>query len=193
MDKFIVHANSTLRGRKRHNATSLILFFPKSPPLDVGIAAIGIVCLKTNADMTYFRFGPHETLIILSVSINTWSRWFMLVGFLSVMGLADVLTEELANPVLNFTIYNPDKTRIEEFDKNELQALANLTYFTSSVKRLVLMLVQISQFDLAIIHIMVTEVATIFTIRSLLNEKQFGRYSAMDGWSRGGLSPSPGH
>lgn len=150
----------------------------------VGVAAIGIVCLKTESDMTYFRFGPHETLTILSVAINTWVRWWMLVGFLSVMGLADVLTEELANPVLSFTIYNPDKRRIEEFDKNELQVLANLTYFTSSVKRVVLVLVQISQFDLAIIHILVTELATVFTIRSLLNEKQFGCYSAVASDSR---------
>ena len=139
------------------------------------LAAVGIGMLRS--DGVYFRVGPHSDLTILSVAVDTWTRWWALVAFLSLMGLSDVLTEELADPILTFTIYNPDKKRIVEFGKNELQLFANLTYLTSSVKRVMLLLVQISQFDLAIVHVVVTEVATVFTIRTLLNEKTFDSYA----------------
>lgn len=139
------------------------------------LAAVGIGMLRS--DDVYFRIGPHIDLKILSVAVDTWTRWWALVAFLSLMGLSDVLTEELADPILTFTIYNPDKKRIVEFGKNELQLFANLTYLTSSVKRVMLVLVQISQFDLAIVHVVVTELATVFTIRTLLNEKSFDSYA----------------
>ena len=144
----------------------------------VALAGIGIAWMR-RVDDAYFRVGPHADLTILSVKIDSWYRWYALVVFLGLMGLSDVLTDELAHPVLSFTIYNPDKRHIVEFDKNELQILANLTYLTAAIKRVLLVLVQISQFDLAVMHILITEIATVFTIRSLLNEKTFSEYAPL--------------
>jgi len=148
----------------------------------VCVAGLGIFWLNETdgTRLSYFRLGPHDDLTVLAVPIDTWARWWALALFLSLMGLADVLTEELANPVLTFTIYNPDKRIIAGFGRFELQVLANLTYLTSALKRLLLVLVQISQCDLALVHIAVTELATVFTIRTLLAEKTFVRRSSRE-------------
>ena len=121
----------------------------------------------------YFSFGPQPNLKILSATIDTWGKWYVLVSFISLMGVADVISEEIGMPVLNFTIYNPDKHYVNEFTKSQLQVCANLTYFVSSIKRVLLTVVHVTQFDLALIHVIVTETATVFTIRHLLNEKEF--------------------
>ena len=137
------------------------------------LLAFGTVWWMRDPSSTYFSFGPHPGLQVLTVTIDTWGRWGMVVFFLALMGVADVLTEELGMPVLTFTIYNPDKTFIHEFHKNELQVLANLTYLTSAVKKVLLTIVQVTQFDLAMMHIVVTELVTVLTIRLLLNDKRF--------------------
>ena len=126
----------------------------------------------------YFSFGPNSNLRVLSATIDTWTKWTVLVIFISIMGFADVISEEIGMPVLNFTIYNPDKKYINEFSKNQLQLCANLTYLVISVKRILLTVLQVTQFDLALIHVIVTETTTIFTIRHLLNEKEFGEHGS---------------
>ena len=40
--------------------------------------------------------------------------------------------QELGDPVLGFTVYNPDKTEISEFSKSQLYFYSNAMYFVSN-------------------------------------------------------------
>jgi hypothetical protein len=84
-----------------------------------------------------------------------------------------VFINEIASPILGFNIYNPDKKVITEFSKNELQILANTMWFINSITNSLFVMITISQIDIALLRTLYSEITTIFTIRMLLNEKEF--------------------
>ena len=43
------------------------------------IIALIPTALLANKDSTYYRFGPSENLIIISIKINTWFRYGILL------------------------------------------------------------------------------------------------------------------
>ena len=74
-----------------------------------------------------------------------------------------------------YLMYGPNDNLyvITEFTKNELQLLANVMWLINSLTSALFVLITISQFDIAILRIIYSEITTIFTIRLLLNEKEF--------------------
>lgn len=74
---------------------------------------------------------------------------------------------------MGFNIYNPDKKVITEFTKNELQIMANCMWFINSLIGALSIMVTISQLDIAILRVVYAELTSIYTIRMLLNEKEF--------------------
>jgi hypothetical protein len=129
-----------------------------------------IICKDNNNYMTY---GPNDKLYVLSIKINTMKKYIILQLFLLFIEFSRVFTNEIASPILEFNIYNPDKKIITEFTKNELQLLANLMWMINSVTNALFVMITISQIDIAILRIIYSEMTTIITIRLLLNEKTF--------------------
>ena len=124
---------------------------------------------------SYWNFGPNKVLVIISVHIDTWSKYFILLTIITLINISKVIIEEIGMPILNFNIYNPDKKHITEFTKLELHVYGNTMYAISNIRRVLLLILNISQIDIAIYNIFVCEVTSIFTIRMLLNEKHFVR------------------
>lgn len=122
---------------------------------------------------SYFDFGWNDHLTILDVPINTATRYFALLGLTAIIKVADVITNEIASPILGFSIYNPDKKVITEFTKNQLQILANTMWMLNGIKSIYMTMLTISQIDIAFINMFMGEFASFFTIRMLLNEKKF--------------------
>jgi hypothetical protein len=86
----------------------------------------------------------------------------------------DTVIQEFTNPVLGFNIYNPDKKHIVDFTKFELQFYAQSFWLINSIKSAFLLIISISQIDLAVAKVVYMEMAGIYTIRTLINEKTFG-------------------
>jgi hypothetical protein len=86
----------------------------------------------------------------------------------------DTVIQEFTSPVLGFNIYNPDKKHIVDFTKFELQFYAQSFWLINSVKNAFLLMISISQIDLAVAKVIYMEMAGIYTIRTLINEKTFG-------------------
>ena len=80
---------------------------------------------------------------------------------------------EIAEPILAFTIYNPDKKNIDNFGKNELQFYGNTLYFIDSIRYVFTIMLAVTQIDIALFDALIGELTTVFTIRMLLNEKTF--------------------
>lgn len=125
----------------------------------------------------YFRYGVpdnnEEPLIIISVKIDDYYKYFGLLLFIAIFRIIKVIVAEIAEPILSFSIYNPDKKYIDNFTKNELQFYGNTLYFIDSIRYVFTIMLAVTQIDIALFDAIVGEVTTIFTIRMLLNEKTF--------------------
>ena len=137
------------------------------------LVVIVIIIIHYQHESKYFRFGPSNDLIVISVNINTNDRYLILLLIISLVKITKVVVEEIGMPVIGFSIYNPDKKVITEFTKNELQFYGNTMYLTSSLRYIFEVMVTITQIDIAIYSVIISEITTIFTIRLLLNEKRF--------------------
>jgi hypothetical protein len=124
-------------------------------------------------ESTYFRFGPRDDFSIVGVKINTWTRYACLHGVLLVTQTVDMLVSEFANPILGFNIYNPDKDIITDFTHLELQFFAQSMWLINGIRAALMVLVTISQLDIAIAKVIYTEFTGLFTVYFLLSEKEF--------------------
>ena len=138
---------------------------------------IVLTMFKFATDSPYFRVGPHEDLILISVKINTYSKYYILLTFISVIEFTAVMIEDLGLPILSFNIYNPDKHIITDFTKNELQIYGNLMFLINNLRYIFQILVTITQIDIAIFKVFAAQLTGVITIRFLLNEKKYNPYN----------------
>ena len=129
----------------------------------------------------YFRWGvpklDEEPLIVLSVKIDNYYKYSSVLFFIGCIRIIKVGVSEITDPILSFTIYNPDKKNIIDFSKNELQFYANLLYLIDSIRYVFTLMITITQIDLALFSVLIGEITSFFTIRMLLNEKTFNEYT----------------
>lgn len=139
--------------------------------LTVLLVVIPICILDVSG--SYFRFGPSDDFILVSVHINSYTKYIATLVFIAIVNIIKVISEEIGGPILGFNIYNPDKKVITEFTKCELQLYGNAMFALSGVRGIFITLITITQFDIALWSLLVSECASLFTIRALLNEKTF--------------------
>jgi len=137
------------------------------------------VCLLSE-NGTYFRFGPSHDFILISVHIDTWTKYIIALVFIAIVDIIRVISEEIGMPIINFNIYNPDKKIITEFTKFELQLYGNSMYALTSIRGVFITLISITQFDIALWSLFIGEASALFTIRALLNEKIFEQYTELE-------------
>lgn len=137
------------------------------------LVVVGSAIYACGTAGTYWRFGPHPDLVIIAVQIDTWQKYGLLLALIAIVESSRVVVEEFGMPLLGFSIYNPDKRVVTEFSKNELQFFANAMFFISAIRGVLLVMVQISQLDIALWGVLISQCASVITIRHLLNEKTF--------------------
>ena len=123
----------------------------------------------------YFRFGPNDDFIFISVPINTYYRYTFLLVLISFNDIIKVLVGEIGEPVLIFNVYNPDKKIITEFTKTQLLFYANSMFFVSNTRRVFEVLINVTQIDIAIFSIIVEQLISICTVCFLISEKKFDK------------------
>ena len=75
------------------------------------ISVIIPTVLLANKNSTYYKFGPNENLIIISIKINTWTRYCILLVYVLFFRICKVFINELGMPILTFNIYNPNQKK----------------------------------------------------------------------------------
>ena len=132
-----------------------------------------MIIVYSNDSSTYWNFGPNEKLIIISIKINNWTSYSILLVFIAFLKCTKCIISQVAHPIIGFNIYNPDKKVITEFTKLELQIYGNSMYLIDSIRNVFMIMLTISQIDIALWGVLISEFTSIFTIRYLLNEKKF--------------------
>uniref|UniRef100_A0A6C0FI65 Uncharacterized protein n=1 Tax=viral metagenome TaxID=1070528 RepID=A0A6C0FI65_9ZZZZ len=143
------------------------------------MVAIPIFILD-NGESKYFRYGWHDDFILISVPINNRIRYIYATIFVVLTRAGEVFIGEIANPIIGFNIYNPDKKVITDFTKNELQFYGNTLYIIDSTRYIFKVMVLVTQIDLAFISMLAGEIVSLITIRMLLNEKDFIKVNTND-------------
>lgn len=126
-----------------------------------------------NNQDNFMKIGPNPSLIILGVKIFNWYRYIILQFIILCFQVTDTIINQFASPILGFNIYNPDKKVITEFTKIQLQFYCQSMWFINNLKSALMLLVSISQIDIAISKVIYNEIASIYTIRTLINKKIF--------------------
>lgn len=145
--------------------------------LSANIILLSIVCIimfQFATESPYFRFGPNDDFILISVKIDDWKKYSMLLLIISFIEFTKVMIEDLGTPILVFNIYNPDKKVITDFNKNELQIYGNSMFLVNNLRYIFQVLVTVTQLDIAVFSVLVAQISGIITIRFLLNEKKYG-------------------
>ncbi len=137
------------------------------------ISVIIPTVLLANKDSTYYQFGPNEDLIIISIKINTWSRYGILLVYTLLFRICKVFINELGMPILTFNIYNPNQKKIEGFTRTELQVLGNIMFMLNAIRYALTLQLSIVQIDIAVLSGIFSELAAIPTIYILLQDKEF--------------------
>ncbi len=138
------------------------------------LASILLILIIFGADKTtYWNFGPNTSLVVINIKIDTWVKYNILLLFISFFKILHVIISEIANPILSFNIYNPDKKYIKDFSKCELQIYGNSMYMIDAIREVLMIILNVTQFDIAIFGAIISEITGIFTIHFLLSEKNF--------------------
>jgi hypothetical protein len=134
---------------------------------------IGFYITNFAAQSPYFRFGPNEDFIFISVQINTTQKYCSLLALIFVNDVIRVIIQEFGSPILFMNVYNPDKKEITEFSKFQLYFYANSMFLVNNIRYIFTLLISVTQIDIALFSVLVEEVIVIFTIKMLLDEKKF--------------------
>lgn len=137
------------------------------------VLVVLLVVLFRDDSSTYFRWGPQNDLLVVSVRVNTWIKWACLVLLIMFVRAVETVVGEVGGPILGFRIYNPDAKRINDFTYNQLSFLGNAMWLCSNVRGVFSMIVAITQIDLALCGVIFSEVVSFFVVRNLLKEKEF--------------------
>lgn len=131
-----------------------------------------VVTLRDDSSV-YFRWGPSDSLLLVSAKLNTWFRWCAAMAVIALLRGVKVVVNEIGSLILGFNVYNPDKKVITEFTKNELNVITNCMWMCNSLRGIFTTIVAVTQVDLALGSVLVSEIVSFFTVRHLLSEKQF--------------------
>lgn len=145
--------------------------------INVSILSILSIFLHFSSIQTaYYTYGPNDTLLLFGVKINTVAKYILLHLFIFISEISEVFISEIAMPYIDFNVYNPDKRVITEFSRSELHFFANMLYTLNSLKKLFLLIVSISQFDIALSKVFYSEISRVYAIHFILSEKKFHEY-----------------
>ena len=140
---------------------------------------ISLIITIFASDSKYFRFGPNDDFVLISVPINNNTRYSCLLFLIACNNCIKVLIAELGEPVLVFNVYNPDKKVITEFTKGQLLVYANTMFFVSNTRRIFEVMITVTQLDIAVFSIIVEQIVSTFTVYLLVSEKKFDKEGQM--------------
>jgi hypothetical protein len=119
------------------------------------------------------KFGPADDLMILSTTINTWSRYAGLLGIIGIFKAVEVLVSNIAEPALGFSIYNPTTTIVYGFNYRGLAIAANIQWTIAGFSSVFRTFVIISRFDIAVFSVIISEFVSGAVVHYLLRSKTF--------------------
>ncbi len=143
--------------------------------VNIGILFLSILSffVFNNVSSSYFSIGWSDNFIFVSVIIDTPLKYFILCLFIIILNVSEIFLNDLASPLIQFSTYNPYKIDINDFSRFELEAYSNVIFFIQICKRFLIVVVTLSQIDIAVISLVSSQISASFVIHYLLDQKKF--------------------
>ena len=135
---------------------------------------IFIVSCVLDSGSDYFKIGPGDDLFFLSIRVNTWASWVIVMIATSLLGIMDVIAYDYIQPYFLPRIYLENEP-IEDWGRNEkfwLIFTAELAFSAMAIRRFVDVMVIVSNFWFAIIQFAAKELTTIIIMWIRVTEKE---------------------
>lgn len=132
-----------------------------------------LICSLNDGKSSYFRWGPNDNLVVLTVHVNTWASYAGILAVLFIIRFIEVILSDIAAPIIQFTVYDPYKVDIQEFGRIELQVMTILMIMISAARAVILFVVAVTQIDIAMWSSGVQCMATVWTTYYLTKHKRF--------------------
>ena len=87
--------------------------------------------------------------------------------------IVDVFINDTIYPYVNNNVRDNNIKHIKEFTRMEIQMITNGSFFLSSIKYSLYVMVSISQIDVVLIKVLIGEITCIFTTSIQLSNKTF--------------------
>ena len=137
----------------------------------LGLCGIIIFILCTSDMDKLFEYGPSANLTVMSIKVDTWSKYIGLVIVICIIKVLEVGVNDIGSPNLGFSIYDPTETVVYGFERTELQLLANGMWMVNSLGYVFKTMIVVSRTDIALISVISGELASAITIYYLLGKK----------------------
>ena len=118
-------------------------------------------------------FGPSDDLWIIGININTRVRYTFLTLIMMVVQAVMLVSEDIGEPIIAFTVYNTQCDDIRFFSRFELQMKTNLFYLSKGALKIIKIFVMVQRLDMLLLVYFTEEIGSIFTVHNILAPKQF--------------------
>ena len=128
----------------------------------------------SNKDQSsYFNVGWSNQFVFISIPINTPMKYFSFCAFIVTSNVSEVLMDNIAGPIIQFSTYNPYKSEITDFSRFELECYSNAVIFIQISKKILQVFIILSQIDIALISLLSSQLSASYAVHYLLNQKTF--------------------
>lgn len=59
------------------------------------LSLIIIVCIFKDNNSKYFKIGPNDDLILISIKIDTWNKWVLSLFLIGILKIGEVIVNEI--------------------------------------------------------------------------------------------------
>jgi hypothetical protein len=116
----------------------------------------------------YFHFGPSEKLCFISVRINNWWKWTIILVLCMVIDATSTLVIELVSPWVSNVLADPDGPPTNPYLAHAIQQLYYVNYYLQSA---INTFVALTQVDLLFFSMLTSCVVTFYTTDRYLRAK----------------------
>lgn len=119
---------------------------------------------KGDINDGFVRFGPSNTLHILWLTVNTWTKYICTQIFLAIFSMFQTYREEIIYPWITNNLYDHKQKNISDYSKREVYIIVNGNFLADSMYYLIAIWLSISQIDFALMKIIVCGIMNAYTM-----------------------------
>jgi hypothetical protein len=116
----------------------------------------------------YFHFGPSDNLCFVSIRINTWWKWIIILLLTVVIDAVATLSAELFSPWLSNVLADPDGPPTSSYMAHLIQQVYYVNYYLQNA---IWTFVSLTQVDLLLFSMLSSNTVCFFTTRRYLKQK----------------------
>lgn len=120
-----------------------------------------------------WQFGPSDDLFLLSIPINTWVKYWLVVVMIGLIKISEVLVNDFASPDVYFATFDTDRKKIYGFTRLSLQILTGIQSLSNDLGNIFKTIILVTRLDIALISVFIQNLTGVVSIYLLLSKKTF--------------------